>query len=633
MIVLACSKISMSFGVNKILDDVALNIQKNEKVGLVGANGAGKSTLFKIISGKLQQDSGDIYLAKGCRVGYLEQDSGLDSENTIWDELISIYSGLIQMEHRIKHLEKEISIEKNDDRLSALMNEYSSLAESFSSSGGYEYNSRVRGVLRGLGFDDSQFDLKVHVLSGGQKTRLALARMLLKEPDIMLLDEPTNHLDISAVEWLEDFLKNYRKSVFIISHDRYFLDVVTDKTIELENSQCRTYNGNYTSYAAQKAIDRDIHQKHYDMQQKEIARLEAFIEQQKQWNRERNIIAAESRQKAIEKMEKTVMPKKLPGKINIRLKSGIISGNDVLFVENLSKAFPGKPLFCNISFELKKNEKVFLLGPNGCGKSTLLKILSGKLVQSSGTFEYGHKIVTGYYDQEQEDLDTNNSILEEVYNCGENLTQTQIRTTLAAFLFKGDDVFKPISALSGGEKSRVSLAKLMLSGANFLILDEPTNHLDINSREALEEALQAFDGTLLIVSHDRYLINKLASRILELSDNSLLNCNGNYSFYLEYRNTLKKDSGNRSAKSSLSISKHEHIQSKEDKARQRRLEKQINGTEEEIGSIEARLAVIESEMLDSSSDHVALAVLHEEQTMLQKKLDELYKLWESLSGG
>lgn len=632
MIILNCSNISLSYGTNKILGSISFNVQESEKVGIVGVNGAGKSTLFKIISGSLRPDDGEVYTSKGIKLGYLEQNSGLNSDNTIWQELLSTFSHLIQMEERLKDLEIRISKEKDEAALSALMKEYSSLTERFSNSGGYEYNSRVKGVLRGLGFNDGQFELKITTLSGGQKTRLGLAKLLLEEPEIMLLDEPTNHLDINAIEWLEDFLKNYRKCVMLISHDRYFLDVVTNKTIEIENCECRVYYCNYTEYLNRKKVDREIQQKHFEQQQKEIARLESFIEQQRRWNREKNIIAAESRQKAIDRMEKIDRPKDLPDKIKIKFTASIISGNDVLSVEKLGKSYPEKSLFKDINFKLHRNEKVFLLGPNGCGKSTLLKILAGKLEHSSGNFEYGHKVKLGYYDQEQQDLDESSTILDEVWNSNDKLTQTDVRNALASFLFKGEDVFKQVSVLSGGEKSRVSLVKLILSGANFLLLDEPTNHLDINSREVLEQALMDFDGTILAVSHDRYFINKLASRVLELGYNSLVDCSGNYSYFIEYKNRFNKSPQEKTSQETATAAKLERISSKEEKARQRKMEKQLAQTEEEISQIEARLVEIDSEMLlnEIAADHLKLTQLCEEQTRLKIRVDELYVLWEEL---
>ncbi len=634
MIILNCDSVSVSFGINTILRDITFNISDSDKVGIVGVNGAGKSTLLKAISGALQPDTGNIYISKAVKTGYLEQNSGLDSSSSIQDELKSIYKNLIDTEARLKFLENEISSEKDTERIPSLMKEYSLLSDTFSRNGGYEYPSKIRGVLKGLGFSDEEFDLKVHVLSGGQKTRLALAKLLLEEPDLLMLDEPTNHLDINATEWLEGFLKSYKKSVMLVSHDRYFLDSVTNKTLELENSKLNLFNVSYTEYTKQKSIDRDILQKHYEIQQREIARMETFIKQQKQWNRERNIIAAESRQKAIDRMEKIEKPKDLPDKIKIKLRSGIISGSDVIFVESLSKEYPGRCLFKDIGFNLKRGDKVFLLGPNGCGKSTLLKILVGKIRSDSGTVEYGHKVNIGYYDQEQENLNENKSILEEVLDSNPSLTLAQARNTLASFLFKGEEVLKPISVLSGGEKSRVSMVKLILSDANFLILDEPTNHLDVNSREVLEEALSSFEGTILAVSHDRYFINKLATRILELNGSSLLNCDGNYSFYLDYRSNIKTATQAYQNTKSVSPAKLEHQTSKSEKSRIRKLEKQLHETENMITKSEERLKIIESEMSreDILSDHIKLNLLYEEQINLKNKIDRLYREWEALAG-
>lgn len=634
MILLNCSNIALSFGTNTILENISFNVQEAEHVGLVGVNGAGKSTLFKIICGILQADDGEVYIAKGSKLGYLEQSSGLDSEASLWEEVLSTFRPLMDMERKLKDLEQRISMENSEPALSSLMKEYSNLSERFASSGGYEYNSRARGVLRGLGFSDGQFDLKVNTLSGGQKTRLSLGKLLLEEPDILLLDEPTNHLDIGAIEWLEDFLKSYRKAVLVISHDRFFLDMTTHKTIELENRQCKTYECNYTEYVRRKKIDREIQQRHYENQQREIARMEAFIEQQRRWNREKNIIAAESRQKAIDRMEKIDAPKNLPNKVRMQFKAGISSGNDVLFVENLTKEYPGKPLFKDINFDLRKDEKVFLLGPNGCGKSTILKIIAGRMEATEGSVEFGHKVKLGYYDQEQVELDKNNTIFDEVFEGNEKRGQTEVRNALASFLFTGEDVFKPISILSGGEKNRVALVKLMLSESNFMLLDEPTNHLDINSREILEEALQNFEGTILAVSHDRYFINKLATRILEMNKNELIDLEGNYSYFQEHKARLKKaEQQNASAEAKVTEAKQDYLSAKEEKARQRKLEKQLKDTESEIEQVEARLAAIETEMLSEevASDHVKLGQLHEEQARLQTRLEELYALWGELT--
>ncbi|MEN2773500.1 ABC-F family ATP-binding cassette domain-containing protein [Acetivibrio clariflavus] len=633
MILLGCNNISISFGTRQILKDVTFSVQDTDKIGIVGVNGAGKSTLFKIITSGYIPDSGEIYLAKGCKIGYLAQNSELESSNTILEEVLTAFSHLIRMEERIKELEKLISTEKDEEKLSSYMKEYSNLSDNFSRNGGYEYNSRSRGILKGLGFREEEFELKVSSLSGGQKTRLAMAKLLTEEPDLLLLDEPTNHLDIDAVEWLEDFLITYKKGVMIISHDRFFLDRITNKTLEIENCECKLYNGNYTKFVQQKEQDREIQQKHYELQQKEIARMEAFIEQQRRWNRERNIIAAESRMKAIERMEKVDKPNDLPEKIKIDFKVTIQSGNEVLTVDKLSKEYPGRPLFNNLSFKVMKRERVFILGPNGCGKSTLLKILTGKIKDYSGSFKFGHNTTEAYYDQEHSDLSLNNTVIDELIEVSDNLSLTEIRNALAMFLFKGDDVFKEIGTLSGGEKGRISLLKIMLSGANVLILDEPTNHLDISSREVLERALLDYEGTLVIVSHDRYFIDKIATRIIELGNDFYIDYKGNYSEFKQYKARLAPELKTASVTEKVSAAKLSHIATKEEKARRRKLEKQYAETENEIQRLESSIENIKAEMQseDILSDHVKLNELHNKQLEMEKRLEELYELWETLA--
>ena len=633
MIVLGCNNISIAFGTRQIIENVTFSVQDTDKIGVVGVNGAGKSTMFKIITSNLTQDRGEVYLAKGCKIGYLAQNSELESSNSILEEVLSAFSHLIKMEERIKELEKLISAEKNEERLSSYMKEYSNLSDNFSLNGGYEYNSRSRGILKGLGFSEEEFGLKISNLSGGQKTRLAMAKLLTEEPDLLLLDEPTNHLDINAVEWLEDFLINYRKGVMIISHDRFFLDRITNKTLEIENCECKFYNGNYTNYIKQKELDREIQQKHYELQQKEIARMEAFIEQQRRWNREKNIVAAESRQKAIDRMDKIDKPQNLPDKIKLNFKVSLQSGNDVLSVDKLSKEYPGRPLFNNLSFKVKKSERVFILGPNGCGKSTLLKILTGKINDYSGSFQFGHNTKKVFYDQEHSDISLNNTVFDELLEASDSLSQTDIRNALAMFLFKGDDVFKEINKLSGGEKGRISLLKIMLTGANILILDEPTNHLDINSREILESSLSDYEGTLIIVSHDRYFIDKLATRIIELDKDSYIDYLGNYSGFKQYKSRIAIESKSTSEAEVASTAKLSHIATKEEKARRRKLEKQYSDTEKEIALIESTLENVKSEMQSQEvlSDHVRLTELHNKQLEMENKLESLYELWESLA--
>lgn len=627
MIVLNCNNIGFSYGTDTIIKNISFSLQENDKAGLVGVNGAGKSTLFKIITGELHQEEGDLFISKDLVLGYLRQNAALNTENTLWEELLEVFDRLVSMEGTIKKIEKEISITTDQDKLDSLMKEYGKLTERFAYLGGFEYNSRIRGVLRGLGFLDSEFDSKVNILSGGQKTRLALAKVLLEEPDILLLDEPTNHLDIAAVEWLEDYLKSYKKCLLIISHDRYFLDSVTNKTIEIENKTSTFYNTNYSGYVKQKAVNREIQEKHYLLQQKEIARQEAIIEQQRRFNRERNIIAAESRLKALDRMVRLDKPQEAPDKVRMKFNQAMTSGNDVLELDSVSKAYGDKKLFDNISFKIRKAERVFLLGPNGCGKSTLLKILAGRLAASSGKFNFGAKVDLGYYDQEMEDLNEDNTVLDEVWSVNQKLIQTEVRSALAAFLFSGEDVFKKISVLSGGEKSRVSMLKLIFSEANFIILDEPTNHLDINSREILEAALADYEGTMLIVSHDRYFIDKLATRIIDIGVKPPVDCIGNYTYFASH---YKKNASVQNAASEanpISEAKQSRIATKEERSRIRKLEKQLADTEKEIASVEKRLGDIDNEMVEAATDHMKLIELSEEKNSKERSLEELYAVW------
>ena len=627
MIVLNCNNIGFSYGTDTIIKNISFSLQENDKAGLVGVNGAGKSTLFKIIIGELHQEDGDLFISKDLVLGYLRQNAALNTENTLWEELLEVFGPLVSMEEAIKKIEREISITVDQEKLDSLMKEYGKLTERFSYLGGFEYNSRIRGVLRGLGFLDSEFDCKVNILSGGQKTRLALAKVLLEEPDILLLDEPTNHLDIAAVEWLEDYLKNYKKCLLIISHDRYFLDSVTNKTIEIENKTSTFYNTNYSGYVKQKAVNREIQGKHYQLQQKEIARQEAIIEQQRRFNREKNIIAAESRQKALDRMVKLDKPLDAPDKMRMKFNQAVTSGNDVLELDSVSKAYGDKKLFDNISFKIRKAERVFLLGPNGCGKSTLLKILAGRLAASSGKFSFGAKVNLGYYDQEMEDLNEDNTILDEVWSVNQKLIQTEVRSALAAFLFTGEGVFKKISVLSGGEKSRVSMLKLIFSEANFIILDEPTNHLDINSREILEAALADYEGTMLIVSHDRYFIDKLATRIIDIGVKPPVDCIGNYTYFVSHYKKSISPQNSANEASNISEAKQSRIATKEERSRIRKLEKQLADTEKEISSVEKRLGDIDNEMAEAATDHMKLIELSEEKNLKEQRLEELYALW------
>jgi ATP-binding cassette subfamily F protein 3 len=637
MILLNCSNIGKSYGIDTILEQVSLNIYKNDKIGLVGVNGAGKSTLFKMITGEILPDSGEIYKSKELVIGYMAQNYEIDSEKNIWDELLEVFAPLIEMEKKIKVLEKKMEQTSDVHHLDELVHQHAELCEEFKDKNGYGFNSHIRAVLVGLGFEDEQFNLPIKYLSGGQKTRVALAKILLQNPLMLLLDEPTNHLDIQAVEWLENFLADYSGSVMIISHDRFFLDRVTNRTIEIENKKAVCYDGNYSNYIKQKQVNREQQWKQYHLQQKEISRIEGIIEQQKQWNREKNIRTAESKQKAIDRMEKVDKPENLPDNIRFKFQTRIRSGNDVLAVEGLSKSYGENHLFSNIALNIRSGEKVFLLGGNGTGKTTLFKILLDKENKDSGWIQWGTNVIPGYYDQEHSDIDITRTVLDEVADANPELTQTEIRNALAAFLFRGDDVFKNISVLSGGEKGRIALVKLMLSKANFLILDEPTNHLDIYSREALENALLDYNGTMFIISHDRYFINKIASRIVGLESADLTEYIGNYDDYVEKRKKMhavemKNQTSAPIDESSSTPSKEQYESQKEKKANERRIQKLIAELEEKISETEIQIQELEQQLCNPEvfSDHEKAFEISSKINHLKEKLDEFYAEWGSL---
>ncbi|NLY43267.1 MAG: ABC-F type ribosomal protection protein [Clostridiaceae bacterium] len=638
MIIFSCSNISKSFGLDKVLEDVSFHIQDKERVGLVGVNGAGKSTLFKIIVGEVVPDSGELYLSRDVTIGYMAQNYIVDSEKSIWDELLEIFAPLIEMEQEIKALEHEMEKTAPGPELNRLIRQHAELCELFKEKNGYGYTSHIRAVLMGLGFKDEQFVLPIKHLSGGQKTRVALAKLLLQNPRLLLLDEPTNHLDIESIEWLENFLSSYSGSVFIISHDRFFLDKVVNKIIELEKGKSTVYMGNYSFYVKRKEELRQQQWKEYTLQEKEIARIQAIIEQQRRWNRERNIRAAESREKSLEKMKRVEKPGELPEPIRFTFETRIKSGNDVLSVENLSKSYGNNHLFHNIEFSIRKGDRVFLLGGNGTGKTTLFKILLNKVDCDSGTIRWGTNVVPGYYDQEQSDIDIDNTVIDEVWDANPEMTQTEIRNALAAFLFQGDDVFKTISTLSGGEKGRVALVKLMLSKANLLILDEPTNHLDIPSREALENALSDYEGTLFVISHDRYFINKIATRIFELTPNGIIEYLGNYDYYAEKKRQKSMSAGQNVEKKQSSrgeedsSGKQEYLRQKEKKANERRIQRRISMIEEEIYNCENEIEDMEQQLCSPEiySDHEKVLELTNKISELKEKLGELYNEWEEL---
>ena len=632
--ILSCNNISKSFGTDVIIKSCSFNIEDHEKAAIVGINGAGKSTLLKIITGIEPADTGLVTLAKDKTLGYLSQQQNLNSDNTIYDELLSVKQYILDMEAQLRSIENQMK-SADDTALETLMKKYSDLNHEFELNNGYAYKSEITGVLKGLGFAEEDFTLNVNTLSGGQKTRVALGRLLLSKPDIILLDEPTNHLDMESISWLENYLLNYSGAVLIVAHDRYFLDKIVSKIIELDNGNATVFSGNYTDYASKKAILRNMQLKEYLNQQREIKHQEEVITKLKQFNREKSIKRAESREKMLNKMEFVDKPEILNDKMDIKLEPNVISGNDVLTVDNLTKGFDGTVLFDNICFQIKRGERVALIGSNGTGKTTILKLINGIIPDDSGSIYLGAKVNIGYYDQEHHVLDPDKTIFDEIRDAYPDLNNTQIRNTLAAFLFTNEDVFKYIKDLSGGERGRVSLAKLMLSNANFLILDEPTNHLDITSKEILENALNSYTGTVLFVSHDRYFINSTATRIIELANKTVVNYIGNYDYYLEKKDILgaKPITNNASKSSSSAISKLNWQEEKVKQAQQKKIKNEIKRTEERMALIEAEIEELDNMYADPaiSSDTAKLMEIHTRKEALSKELDELYDKWGELT--
>ena len=634
--ILSCNNISKSFGTDIIIKSCSFNIEDHEKAAIVGINGAGKSTLLKIITGEEPADTGIVTLAKDKTLGYLAQQQDLQSDRSIYDELLSVKQYILDMESELRRIEAAMNSASGDE-LEALMNRYTNLNHEFEMNNGYAYKSEITGVLKGLGFTEEDFSLHVNTLSGGQKTRVSLGKLLLSKPDIIMLDEPTNHLDMESISWLENYLLNYNGAVLIVAHDRYFLDKIVSKVIEIDNGDCTVFSGNYTDYASKKAILRNMKLKEYLNQQRDIKHQEEVIAKLKQFNREKSIKRAESREKMLDKMEVVDKPVELNAKMNIQLEPSVVSGNDVLTVTDLTKSFDGNTLFNNINFDIKRGERVALIGNNGTGKTTILKLINGIIQTDSGSIYLGAKVAIGYYDQEHHVLDPDKTLFQEIQDAYPDLNNTQIRNTLAAFLFTDDDVFKYIRDLSGGERGRVSLAKLMLSNANLLILDEPTNHLDIVSKEILENALNSYTGTVLYVSHDRYFINATATRIIELTNQNIVNYIGNYDYYLEKRDilttkTFPATTGSSSADTAVKDSKISWQQSREEQNRLKKRKNEIKRTEERISVVEERLSAIDAEYSDPSigSNTARLMELHNESAGLQKELDELYEHWDSL---
>ena len=674
--ILSCQNISKTFGSEEILKDISFHIEERDKAALIGVNGAGKSTLLRIITGALAPDTGEVTVTHGKSMGYLAQYQDMESEETIYQEVRKAKQDILDMEQRLRDMERQMNMVPGEEAVS-LMNRYTDLMHRFELQNGYAAESEITGVLKGLGFEEKDFDRRLGSLSGGQKTRVVLGKLLLTKPDILLLDEPTNHLDLSSIEWLENFLINYPGTVLIVSHDRYFLNRIVTRVIEIENGRSMSFEGNYNEYSSKKSIVRKAQYNAWAKQQAEIRHQEAVITKLKQFNREKSIKRAESREKMLDKMEILEKPQEVSADMRIELKPRTESGKDVLTVTGLSKAFPGLLLFRDQSFEIKRGERVAIIGDNGTGKSTILKMINGLLTPDEGKIVLGSKVHIGYYDQEQQLLDPEKTIFQQISDDYPSLTETEIRNVLAAFLFTGDDVYKKISSISGGERGRVSLARLMLSEANFLILDEPTNHLDIISKEILEDALNEYTGTVLYVSHDRYFINQTATRILELTNHTLVNYIGNYDYYMEKKEELTRayasspadngqdrkavgadgtglagfassDSerpgsaaagqiapGENSARSTDSngSGKMDWKAQKEEQARLRKKENRIRKIEEEIEKLEARNKEIDEEFLkpETGTDLPKCQELAKEQNENNDRLQELYEDWETAS--
>lgn len=626
MNVLDVQNLTLSFGENTLFSDVSFDIKDKEKVGFVGVNGVGKTSLFKIITGEYSADSGNCFMAKNTRLGYMEQHTCSDNK-TIYDELISVFNDLIDMEKELEAIADKLSYNHSKE----LIERQDFLTNKFQQNGGLTYKSMTRSALVGLGFTEEDFDKPTSKLSGGQRSKLILAKLLLSNADFLLLDEPTNHLDISAIGWLEDFLKNFNGACLIISHDRYFLDKVTDKTIELENKKMRSYKGNYSTFLVKKEAEQKAIEDKYNNDIAEIERLEGIIAQQRQWNREKNIKTAESKEKAVERIKaQLVVPDSKLEKIRFDFTPKCISGEDVLDVAGMKKSFNGNTVFENATFNVKRGERVFLLGDNGCGKTTLLKILMGDLTRDDGTFKFGQSLMTGYFDQVQAKLDLNKTVIDEVWTSFPFMTETRVRNALAAFLFKGEEVFRPLRVCSGGERARVALLKLMLGGFNFLLLDEPTNHLDAFSREELENTLLDYQGTMLIVSHDRYFINKLATRIVELTPNGCNNYLGNYDDYYEHRyvKTVQKQKSDKPKINDYKLKKERASNLRKLKTKSKRLEEEIEQTELMIENTQEKLNIADYEELMKLTTildelNIKQASLYEEWEQTNIELEEL----------
>lgn len=636
MIILSCNNLTKSFGVESILENISFTVNEGDKIGVIGVNGTGKTTLFKIISGIYGYDSGEIYTSKDCEIGYLEQNTNFYSDNTIFTEVLEVFSDLIKMEEDLRKMECEISdksSETNSPDLQKLMDNYSHKLELFQNSNGYGYKSEAKGVLKGLGFNDDELEKPIKILSGGEKTRVLLAKLLLKKPTLLLLDEPTNHLDSDALEWLELFLKQYKGTVILISHDRYFLDQSVNRIFEIHNKKLKAYNGNYSYYVEKSAIDKEIERKTYEDQQKEIKKQEESIERLKAYGREKHLKRARSKEKALSKIEVLDKPDGERKRAKIKFIPAVESGNDVLAVRDVEMSFPDKVLFKDLNLDIYRGEKVALIGPNGAGKSTLFKIIMNELEPMQGEVKFGINVNTAYFHQEQKTLNLDNTVIDEIWDANPHLTQTEVRNMLGAFLFENEDVFKRISSLSGGERARVAILKLILSQSNFLLLDEPTNHLDIDSKEVLEEALVNYTGTIFTISHDRYFLNKVVDKILVLGENGVTEYLGNYDYYIEKKRQLsemnKEENTETKTKTQLKEEKRKEKEQREIERRSKnkikKLEDDIEQTEKKIAGLDMMLCQEEIYSNPEKSKEVNL-----EKSELEDKLASLYEKWEQI---
>ena len=636
MIILSCNKIKKSYGIDTILEDISFSINEGEKVGLVGANGAGKSTLFNILMGNTEEDSGELFTDKSKKLGYLSQHLSLTSDNTLFEEVLSVFSNLLNLEKKIKTLELKLNEPYDASKIDyqdKIISEFTTATDTYNNSGGFTYKGQIARVLKGLGFNEEDYLKKIDILSGGQKTRVALCKLLLESPDLLLLDEPTNHLDLAAIEWFEDYLKSYKGTIIIISHDRFFLDAVTNRTLELLKGKMDSYKGNYTAFVELRKKEYEVRAKAYALQQSEIKRQEEIIEKYLSFNREKSVKAAESRQKALDKVVRINLPTKDERASRINFETEVTSGNDVLHIENLKKSFGLKLLFQNVNLDIKRGSKIAIIGENGRGKTTIFKILMNFISQDDGSVYLGKNVVPGYYDQEQSNLNDEKTVLDEIWDDYPDLATTKLRSYLGAFLFSGDDVFKKISTLSGGEKCRINLLKLMLSKCNLLLLDEPTNHLDIVSREALEDSLLEYEGTVIVISHDRYFLNKVIDSIYELKEDELKEYLGNYSYYVEKKKNPERYQNIEENQGKSKTLIQEEKKKKREKEKVEKDSKQaLKDLESEISTLEKRIAEFQQQLClpEIYSDPDKSSETSKNIVISKDRLEELYAKWEEL---